>query len=98
MGRGFFAPAPHQRLFGYMQQRTQQFAALRQAWLCIAAGLLALATAHAAGAGESAAFGFSPAQGARQQALEQRFDAELNPPDLRAWLQHLYSPADHVGP
>jgi len=57
-----------------MQQRTQQFAALRQA-LCIAAGLLALATAHAAGAGESAAFGFSPAQGARQQALEQRFDA-----------------------
>lgn len=80
-----------------MQQRTQQFAAVRQAWLCIAAGLLALATAHAAGAGESAAFGFSPSQGARQQALEQRFDGELNPADLRAWLQRLSSAANHVG-
>ena len=80
-----------------MQQRTQQFAPVRQAWLCIAAGLLALATAHRAGAGESAAFGFSPAQAARQQALEQRFDGELNPADLRAWLQRLSSEANHVG-
>src|SRR6202051_3927660 len=80
-----------------MQHRTQQFSPVRQAWLCIAAGLLALATAHAAGAGESAAFGFSPAQGARQQALEQRFDGELNPADLRDWLQRLSSEANHVG-
>jgi N-acetylated-alpha-linked acidic dipeptidase len=80
-----------------MQQRTQQFAPVRPAWLCVAAGLLALATTHATGAGESAAFGFSPAQGARQQALEQRFDGELNPADLRAWLQRLSSAANHVG-
>jgi len=97
MGARIFRTGTSPRLFGYMQQRTRQFAALRQAWLCIAAGLLALATAHAAGADESAAFGFSPAQGARQQALEQRFDGELNPADLRAWLQRLSSAANHVG-
>src|SRR6202030_1455878 len=80
-----------------MQQRTQQFAPVRRAWPGIAAGLLALATADSAAAGESAAFGFSPAQVARQQALEQRFDGELNPADLRAWLQRLSSEANHVG-
>src|SRR4029077_414407 len=66
-------------------------------WLLIAAGLLTLAAACAPAAGESAALGFSPAQFPRQQALEQRFDAELNPADLRAWLQRLSSEANHVG-
>jgi N-acetylated-alpha-linked acidic dipeptidase len=80
-----------------MYQRTPQFAPVRQPWLAVAAGLLALAAAFAAAAGESAAFGFSPAQFPRQQALEQRFDAELNPTDLRAWLQRLSSEANHVG-
>src|SRR6202035_2033954 len=80
-----------------MQQRTQQFASVRRAWPGIAAGLLALAAAHAAAAGESAAFGFSPAQVARQHALEQRFDGELNPAELRAWLQRLSSEPNHVG-
>jgi N-acetylated-alpha-linked acidic dipeptidase len=80
-----------------MHQHTQQFAPVRQRWLLIAAGLLALAAVHAAPAGESAAFGFSPAQFPRQQALEQRFDAELNPADLRAWMQRLSSEANHVG-
>ena len=80
-----------------MYRRTPQFAPVRQPWLAVAAGLLALAAAFAAAAGESAAFGFSPAQFPRQQALEQRFDAELNPADLRAWMQRLSSEANHVG-
>jgi N-acetylated-alpha-linked acidic dipeptidase len=80
-----------------MYQRTPQSAPVRQPWLAVAAGLLALAAAFAAAAGESAAFGFSPAQFPRQQALEQRFDAELNPTELRAWLQRLSSEANHVG-
>jgi hypothetical protein len=88
-----------------MHQRTQQRGdrwhctplQVRQPWLLIAAGLLALAAAFAAAAGESAAFGFSPAQFPRQQALERRFDAGLNPADLRAWLQRLSSEANHVG-
>ena len=80
-----------------MYQRTPQFAPVRQPWLAAAAGLLALAAAFAAAAGESAAFGFSPAQFPRQQGLEQRFDAELNPTDLRAWLQRVSSEANHVG-
>jgi len=69
-----------------MHQHTQQFAPVRQPWLFIGTGLLALAAAFAAAAGESAAFGFSPAQFPRQQALELRFDAELNPADLREAL------------
>ena len=74
-----------------MQQRTHWLGD-RRAWLFIAAGLLALGAAFAAAAGESAAFGFP-----QQQALEQRFDAELNPADLRAWLQRLSAEANHVG-
>src|SRR5260370_1152706 len=92
-----FRSMTSRKALSYMYQRTPQFAPVRQPWLAIAAGLLALATAHAAAAGESAAFGFSPAQFPRQQALEQRFDAELNPTDLRAWLQRLSSEANHVG-
>ena len=80
-----------------MYQRTPQFAPVRQRWLAVAAGLFALAPVFPAAAGESAAFGFSPAQFPRQRALEQRFDAELNPADLRAWMQRLSSEANHVG-
>jgi len=79
-----------------MQQRTRGLG-VRRAWLFIAAGLLASAAPFAAAAGESAAFGFSPAQFPRQQALEQRFDAQLNPADLRAWMQRLSAEANHVG-
>ena len=74
-----------------MQQRTHWLGD-RRAWLFIAAGLLALGAAFAAAAGESAALGFP-----QRQALEQRFDAELNPADLRAWLQRLSAEANHVG-
>jgi N-acetylated-alpha-linked acidic dipeptidase len=42
-------------------------------------------------------FGFTAADSAAQQALEQRFDAALNPADLNAWLKNLASEANHVG-
>jgi N-acetylated-alpha-linked acidic dipeptidase len=42
-------------------------------------------------------FGFTPEDSATQQALEQRFDAALNPEDLSAWLKNLASEANHVG-
>jgi N-acetylated-alpha-linked acidic dipeptidase len=42
-------------------------------------------------------FGFTAADSATQQALEQRFDAALNPADLSAWMKSLASEANHVG-
>jgi len=61
------------------------------------AGALTVA-AMAAGTQELAApFGFSPTDGAREIALEQRFDAALDPADLRSWLETLSSAANNVG-
>src|SRR3984957_13150506 len=42
-------------------------------------------------------FGFTAEESATEQALEQRFDATLNPADLSAWLKNLASEANHVG-
>ena len=42
-------------------------------------------------------FGFSPASAAAQQSLEQRFDAQLNPADLRDWLKQMSSQPNQVG-
>ena len=61
---------------------------------------LALATlgSTAATAGESdAMLGFSPAGAATQLGLEQRFDAQLDPADLRSWLRQMSSAPNHVG-
>jgi N-acetylated-alpha-linked acidic dipeptidase len=42
-------------------------------------------------------FGFAPEETASQQALEHRFDGELNAADLSAWLKNLSSEANHLG-
>ncbi|MFZ0870500.1 MAG: transferrin receptor-like dimerization domain-containing protein [Rhodanobacter sp.] len=41
--------------------------------------------------------GFSPASAAAQQSLEQRFDAQLDPADLRDWLKQMSSQPNQVG-
>ncbi len=41
--------------------------------------------------------GFPSSGAAEQRALEQRFDAALDPADLRAWMQHLAAGPNHVG-
>jgi N-acetylated-alpha-linked acidic dipeptidase len=59
---------------------------------------LACSAAIAAGADRPPVlFGFTAEDSATQQALEQRFDAALNPEDLSAWLKNLASEANHVG-
>jgi len=59
---------------------------------------LACAATLAAGADRPPVlFGFSAADSATQQTLEQRFDAALNPSDLDAWLKNMASEANHVG-
>src|ERR1700751_2613881 len=63
----------------------------------VVAGCLTLG-ASVAGTEEGAGlFGFSAQEGARQTALEQRFDAGLAPSDLRGWLKTLSADANHVG-
>ena len=62
--------------------------------------LSTLGFAGAVAAGTDSApllFGFSAADSATQQSLEQRFDAALNPADLDAWMKNLASGANHVG-
>src|SRR5580698_10802709 len=60
--------------------------------------LITWVAASAAGEGGSPAlFGFTAQEAPRQQALEQRFDGDLNPADLRGWMKNLSSEANHVG-
>src|SRR5215471_11362569 len=59
-------------------------------------GVMTLAAA--AGTEESATvFGFSPVDGAREAALEQRFDAVLDPAELPGWLKTLSAEPNNVG-
>ncbi|HEU0040083.1 MAG TPA: folate hydrolase, partial [Verrucomicrobiae bacterium] len=41
--------------------------------------------------------GFSAAHAANQQALEKKFDAQLDPADQRAWLERMSAEPNHVG-
>jgi N-acetylated-alpha-linked acidic dipeptidase len=59
--------------------------------------LLAAAAATSATPGAAAMFGFTTEQAATEQALEQRFDADLNAGELRGWLKTLSSEANNVG-
>jgi N-acetylated-alpha-linked acidic dipeptidase len=61
------------------------------------AGGAALAAGAAGTAAPATIFGFSAADGTRELALEQRFDAALDPADLRGWLKTLSAAANHVG-
>lgn len=59
----------------------------------ILAGLLAAP----AQAGEKPALGFSPAGLAAQEALEARFDAQLDARNLRTWMERMASRPHHLG-
>ena len=41
--------------------------------------------------------GFSPARGAGQRSLEQRFDAALDPAELKEWMRRLSARPHHLG-
>jgi N-acetylated-alpha-linked acidic dipeptidase len=56
--------------------------------------------ASTAGPGSHAAgslFGFTADESRTEASLEQRFDSELNPTDLSAWMKNLSSEANQVG-
>ncbi|HET8940793.1 MAG TPA: folate hydrolase, partial [Rudaea sp.] len=46
---------------------------------------------------DSAMLGFSSDGANAQRALEQRFDAQLNPAELRKWMKQMASQPNHVG-
>jgi N-acetylated-alpha-linked acidic dipeptidase len=67
-------------------------------WTFIAAANAAAAPATTPGAGSiTTFFGFTSDESRIQAALEQRFDNDLNPADLRAWMKTLSSEANQVG-
>ncbi|MGH8322910.1 MAG: hypothetical protein ACRETD_03785, partial [Steroidobacteraceae bacterium] len=59
--------------------------------------MLAVGAAGPATSTAPALFGFTPDQSAAEQALEQRFDADINPAELRGWMKTLSSEPNHVG-
>jgi N-acetylated-alpha-linked acidic dipeptidase len=65
--------------------------------LAFAATVSLAAAAVAATQEQPVLFGFSAAGSVQQRALEQRFDAALDPADLRAWLKTMSAEANHVG-
>jgi N-acetylated-alpha-linked acidic dipeptidase len=65
--------------------------------MLLLAALAPLAAVAAAGEGTPAPFGFTARDGAAQRSLEQRFDADLNPAELREWLKSLASAPNQVG-
>ena len=53
--------------------------------------------AASGGEGKSQLLGFTADGAATQLSLEQRFDGQLNPTELRDWLKRLSSGANQVG-
>jgi N-acetylated-alpha-linked acidic dipeptidase len=71
-----------------------------RSWVLVASSLLPLLAAAAAAApppAGTAMFGFTADAAATEQALEQRFDSDLNASDLRGWLKTLSSEPNNVG-
>jgi N-acetylated-alpha-linked acidic dipeptidase len=71
---------------------------VRRSWVFVASSLLPLLATAAAGPGAPPTlFGFTPEESSAEQALEQRFDADINAADLRGWLKTLSSEPNQVG-
>ena len=70
---------------------------VRSAAIWLASALIPVAAALAAGAADPAVFGFGSEAAAAQKALEQRFDAQLDPAQMTEWLKRLSSEANQVG-
>jgi N-acetylated-alpha-linked acidic dipeptidase len=69
----------------------------RCASMLLVSTLIPLAASSAAGEGAPTLFGFTAQEAAAQRSLEQRFDAALNPTELRDWMKNLASAPNQVG-
>jgi N-acetylated-alpha-linked acidic dipeptidase len=59
--------------------------------------LVGVAAGLAADTPSESLLGFSPARGAGQHSLEQRFDAALDPTQLKEWMRRLSARPHHLG-
>lgn len=64
---------------------------------CLLATFAAAAANVPGHADDGTLFGFSTSAATAQQDLERRFDAQLDPAELRAWLQQMASQPNQVG-
>ena len=82
-----------------MDYLIQRLLLLAACTLLCAAGLVAAPSTGAPGAGSPGGplFGFTADESRTQESVEQRFDSDLNPADLSAWMKNLSSEANHVG-
>ncbi|HEY8682344.1 MAG TPA: M28 family peptidase, partial [Rhodanobacter sp.] len=64
---------------------------------CVLATFAATATNSDASHGDGSMLGFTTSEVAKQQSLEQRFDAQLDPADQRNWLKQMSSQPNQVG-
>jgi len=67
----------------------------RHLGVLIFVGLMAATVSHSSTA--EPLLGFDGERSAEQRALESRFDAALDPADLREWMKHLSARPHHVG-
>jgi N-acetylated-alpha-linked acidic dipeptidase len=65
--------------------------------IVLAAASLVCSLTLAAAAPPSQLFGFGADDSAAQKSIEQRFDASLNPEDLKSWMKSMSSEANNVG-
>ncbi len=71
---------------------------MQAAGVTLAVGILSISSAHSDEAAKIAAiFGFGETSVAAQREIEKKFDAAIDPADLRAWLQNMSSAPNHVG-
>ena len=82
-----------------MDYRIQRLFLLAAAALVCSAPLAAAPSTAAPDAGSPGGplFGFTADESRTQASVEQRFDGDLNPADLSAWMKTLSSEANHVG-
>ena len=55
------------------------------------------ATLHAQDTNDKPIFGFTPANAAKEHALEAQFDAKMNRDEIRGWMQRLSARPHHLG-
>src|SRR5882757_5565776 len=72
-------------------------ASTRRCGALLTGTLATLIAAAEPGGGTDSLLGFSARTAAAQQSLEQRFDADLAPAELRSWMEHLTGAPNHVG-
>jgi N-acetylated-alpha-linked acidic dipeptidase len=65
--------------------------------VCLATGAATTSTSTPGAGSPAPLFGFTADESAQEESLEQRFDGDLNPADLRAWMKRLSSEANQVG-